>query len=332
MHSSLLLRLSALAACFHALAGTALAQSFPPDSAFVPLHCGDAVMTDRYQDESGAIDERDIVGDSDHAAGYRAVDAQFLYLRMRLDADSIPGGTIRPFAWGMEIDIDGDRTDYEILGLVDGVSGNVLLYRNSTTTLPNDPTDPADTPAVATYPASSHARSSTAAGTSNGANPDFFITIALPWADLGPLGLDRDTPVVVWAASSSSSNTLNGDFACHDGATGEPTLSGTGSDHTVLDPVIDSDNDGVPDAEEVEAGTDPNDPTSRPGGNALAGGGGCGIGPAAPGSPFAVLLAFVLILSRFRRVPRRTAGRRRERPPFLRAKAQCGTQEESWGW
>jgi hypothetical protein len=301
-----------------ALGGVATAQTFPADGAYTALPCGDGPMTDPFQDESGALDERDLVGDGGNPAGLRALDTGFLYLRMRVDNDAIPGGVVRPFAWGMEIDTDGDFTTYELLGLVDGVSGNVLLYTNNTTTVANDPTDPADTPAVASFPITSHARSTTASGTSYGGDGDFFLSFALPWSMLSSLGLDPDTPVMVWAASSSSANALNGDFACHDGTTGDPSLTGVDNERTVLDPAVDSDGDGYSDATEVEAGSDPNDPDSVPGAGggelAFAGGGGCAIGDGAGAGTSAAASALFLAglalgLARLARVRRRTHAR-----------------------
>ena len=41
----------------------ARAQSFPADDRWAPLPCGKSVMFDARRDQSGAIDERDIVGD-----------------------------------------------------------------------------------------------------------------------------------------------------------------------------------------------------------------------------------------------------------------------------
>src|SRR6185369_11392954 len=94
-------------------AAPARAQSFP--AVLAPLYCQRGHMTDGYRDQSGAVDERDIVGTADRPAGFRAVDAQFLYLRLRLDGSPDRGNALSPFAWGFELSTDGDPTDYEIL-------------------------------------------------------------------------------------------------------------------------------------------------------------------------------------------------------------------------
>lgn len=291
---------AAIAILLVATPATALAQTFPPDTSYVPLRCGDGAMTDRYMDEAGAQDERDIVGDEAAPAGLRAVDAEYLYLRLRLDDDPAPGGSLRPFSWGMEIDLDGDTTTYEILMLVDGIgTGTVTLAENSTTTLPNDPNDPADEPPVASYDFTTHGRSA-AAGSTYGDDADHFLDFAVPWADLAALGLDRDTSIYVWAASSSTQTSLNGDFACHDGAGGDPTLDGIATDPTVLDPTVDTDGDGFPDAQEIAEGTDPFDPNDFPA-SRLEGGGGCAVGGGAA-SPLAVLMLGLLVRRRRRRI------------------------------
>jgi uncharacterized protein (TIGR03382 family) len=235
-------------------------------------------MTDPYQDESGALNERDLVGNADAATGYRAADSQYLFLRMRLDHDPIPGGNPRPYAWGLLVDTDTNLENYELLLVADGNGGKVVLYRNTQTTLLNDPTDPPEE-MVATYPLSSHARSVVASGPSLTPDADYFLDFAIPWQDLQSVGLYPYTPVTVWAATSSTPTTLNGDFACFDNAGGEPTLSGTNPGATVLDPRVDSDRDGYSDASERAANTDPKDPASHPAGAPdavqLAGGGGC---------------------------------------------------------
>ena len=83
--------------------------AFPVDSAYRPLRCGNGVMTDPFADVAGALNERDIVGDAGHPAGLRASDVNNLYMRIRLEEDPAPGGTPRPYSWGMEFDFDTTR-------------------------------------------------------------------------------------------------------------------------------------------------------------------------------------------------------------------------------
>jgi len=279
----------------------AAAQSFPVDAQWSPLFCGQAVMTDRFQDEAGATAERDLVGDLDAPAAMYAADAQFLYMRMRLDQDAIPTpGMLQPFSWGFAIDLDADVRTYEILLLVDGTAGqnNVVVFRNTMTVTPNDPTDPAEM-SVMTFPITTHAQKRTAAGSQFGGGNDFWLELAVPWTTLMPLGWSRTTPIRVWAASSTSANSLNGDFACHDGASGDPLLDVIVSDPTVGDPVVDTDGDGFTDAQEIAAGSDPNDPNSVPA-SRLEGGGGC----AAGGGGLGVAIAFLAICRRRRKLAR----------------------------
>ena len=284
------------------ISSTAHAQMFPPDSAFRELLCGGLPMFDAVGDEAGALADRDIVGDFGDPAGMRAADQTHLYLRMRLDQDPAPGGVFRQGSWGFEIDVDGMRANYELLVIVDATGPGpqlVRLMRNTTTAQANDPTDPAEME-VMTFPTASHARAVATTTSSLGGNGDFFLDVAVPWSALMPLGLDRDQRIFMWVASSTLANALNGDFACHAGASGEPTLDGVASDPTAGDPDIDSDNDGFSDAEEIEAGSNPNDPNSVPA-SRLEGGGGCSAGGGGIG------IAFALLAIRWRRAGRRRA-------------------------
>jgi hypothetical protein len=273
-------KLAILAALVLALAPVrAHAATFPADSAFVPLRCHDGTMTDARGDDAPFLDARDVVGEVGAAAGLRASDDQFLYLRMRLDADPAPGGTPGVSAWGMAFDLDGDRRTYEVLVLVSGIAGgagSVSVFTNKTTTTPNDRTDPADQPAAATYTFANAARTVTAASTTGG-NPDYYLDVAIPWTALQPLGLDRDTPTYVWVASSSQADRLDGDFACFDERTGTATLDGTSSDPTTGDPNRDS---------------------GSPGGERLEGGGGCGAAGGAPGAALIVVMLVGLVRAR----------------------------------
>jgi hypothetical protein len=229
------MKIAAILGFAAALAGgaaTAAGQVFPADDDWTALACGDRPMFDGVADEPQAVDERDIVGDDDAPAGFHALDDDFLYLRLRLEADPVQAsGALRPFAWGMGFDLDGDRTTYELLIMATGADQTVKLFSNDTTTIANSPADPADQPAVASYPFDDAGRSA-AAGSSFGGDADRFLDLAVPWADLEPLGLSPATTIAVWAATSTNGDRMDADLACHDGASGEPTLDGTASDET----------------------------------------------------------------------------------------------------
>jgi hypothetical protein len=208
-----------------ALLGTAArAQTFP--ATFAPLYCPRGLMIDAYRDQSGAIDDRDIVGSVDRPAGLRAVDAQFLYFRMRLDASPMQGGGLTQFAWGFELSTDNDPTNYEILISVDGASQMVGLYSNTVTTIPDSPADPADQ-LIMSYPFAQNGRVVDAGPSIFAGGNDSFIDMAVPWSDLATLGLTPTSIVTIWAATSTNPDRLNGDFACHDGggAANVPPLS-----------------------------------------------------------------------------------------------------------
>jgi uncharacterized membrane protein YgcG len=225
-----LVSLAALELAVAATPGAARAQTFPADNAWLPFRCGNRLMNDGVRDQATAIDERDLVGDLVDAAGAHASDPDFLYLRLRVDDVPTMGPNLRPFAWGYALRQVGVNRDYQALITVDGRTERVLLYRNTVIGVPNSPTDPADNPPAASYPLATHGRTLLAA-TSFGNERDHFIDMAVPWTALAPLGFDRRQAFVVWAASSSAPDRLDGDFACHDarGGNGVPDLDGSAS-------------------------------------------------------------------------------------------------------
>ncbi|MEO6775864.1 MAG: hypothetical protein ABI467_23085 [Kofleriaceae bacterium] len=271
--------------------GTAAAApvTFPVDSAYQPLRCGGTPMYDGYRDQPGFVDEGDVVGSATSPAALRASDATYLYLRIRLDGDPAPTQTPKPASWGIELDLDGDPTTYEMLMLVDGIASNnaVELFTNKTVTLPNDPDDPADLPAVATYTFANNARSVVAPMPTTGGNPDYFLDFALPWTDLVAAGLNHGTATRLWIASSTSVDSLNGDFACDDGASGVVHLDATDSDATTGDPANDPNGGGS---------------GSGSGGERLEGGGGCSTTGTTSTSWFGI--ALVMLIGRRVRRPR----------------------------
>ena len=219
-----------------ALAGRAAAQTFPAAGAYVPFQCGGAPMTDAVGDTPMATGALDLVGTNASPAGLHAADAQFLYLRMRVAATPLAGAnTLQNNSWGFELDLDGDRSTYELLIAASGTNNTsqVGIYRHPSTVVANDPADPAVVPASFTYSFATHGQA-VAAGSAVGGGADAFVDLAVPWTDLATVGVQRDTPVYVWAGSSTVANALDLDLACFGGAGGQ--LGGIDVGRTTPDP------------------------------------------------------------------------------------------------
>ncbi|MBW2263370.1 MAG: hypothetical protein JRG91_15505 [Deltaproteobacteria bacterium] len=235
----------------------------PADEEFVPFYCDGVPAWDPVGDTSGGTAHRDIVGETAHPALLRAMDDTYLYLRMRLDDDPVQSpGDLKPFGWGWEIDNDSVLNTYEYLHLVDGVGTDTVTWQENTVqeTL-DDPSDPAEV-ILQTYTPPDDFWHVQDAGSSMGGDPDYFLTVAIPLADLAAASIPTDEPVVLWAGTSNSVHALNVDFACHDNSTGDPTLSDTGPDPIYPDPDLDRDGDGLTNDEETRLGTDPDNPDS----------------------------------------------------------------------
>ena len=247
------------------------AQTFPRDDQWRVLECDGVASFDPVADEPAAVDERDVVGDSAQPALYYFADADFLFLRMRVEADPrMNAMDLRPSGWAAELDTDVFFGTYELFAGVDGVANpdEVILARNTTQRPAGDPADPPET-TIATYPGRTHARGVEAMGvfaSSFGGDADFFVDWAIARGDLAAENvLDTSLLALVMGTSTDAAG-IDADIACHDGSGGGATLV-----EVITDPVtpsgvvvVDTDGDGYPDSVEVAAGTDPNDPSSFP--------------------------------------------------------------------
>ncbi|MBI5501539.1 MAG: thrombospondin type 3 repeat-containing protein [Deltaproteobacteria bacterium] len=228
----------------------ATAQEFPATEDWVPLHCGTALAWDPLGDESGAQGSRDIVGDDAAPAGYIFADAEFVYFRMRVDDVATDRSEFDPFGWGIELDVDRVRETYEFLLMIDGISNpdEVTWSQNTVQGSRNSPADRAEL-LLGTFDALTHARG-VPAETSFGGDLDWFIDVALPFADLAAAGIGADTPLVLIYGTSSNAHSLNADLMCNDAETDPHTLTDAGTDIVTRDgtePSGDADGDTVPD-------------------------------------------------------------------------------------
>lgn len=315
---------SAVLSLLHVLPSAVKAQTFPDDDAWRALACGRVPSFDPRRDEPGASLERDIVGDAERPAIYLSADATHVFFRMRVDGQPAVDGDFEPFGWGVAIDSNLDRRDYELLVMLDGraMTDTVRLLRNSVPMGDGDPRDPAEQE-LATYPGAMNARAVLAEGpfaSRFGGDADYFVDIAVERDDLA--GVSPTTPLLLVFGTSTDGAVLDADLACHVAGEDPRTFAGAASDAVTIsgEDVPDRDDDGVPDSEEeargtdpdredsdgdgypdgveIREGTDPNDPNSTPQNLKLRGGGGAAGGcslRSGTGAPWGVLLALIAL-------------------------------------
>lgn len=311
-------------------ASSASAQTWPADADWRVIECLGGPSFDPLRDESGAVGERDVVGDAGAPALHGFADATHVFWRIRVDAAATDDtGAFRPFSWAVAIDTDGMRQTYELLAQVDGVAGadEVALLENTMTARLDDPSDPAEA-TLQTWPAMMAARGVMATDSNFGGDADFFVDMAIDKSVLMAQGVMDATSIVLVFGTSSSGGRIDADLGCNDAAVDPRTLTGASTDATTptgmvapdtdgdglsnpeemvigTNPgAVDTDGDGFNDGVEVRAGTDPLDPQSFPTGVGIRGGGGLG-GCATTGTPgapsAAVLVGLALLLTTRRR-------------------------------
>ena len=204
--------------------------------------------------DADSIDSLDIVGSTDHPAGYWSMGPADLYVRVRLSADpswssSLGGlqGDGLTYAWGLLFETDGDpeRFDHALilhsggyfLDLVSGASGTGWMATPSTVET-----------SVA-FPIS-EGRVALSYAPSDLGSDDTFLEFAIPRGTIG-LATDTDTCQI---ALVTDFNRISGGFEWD-------VANGVGSDiltDTWSDPIgADVDADGIDFDSEIALGTDP---------------------------------------------------------------------------
>ncbi|NOY27003.1 MAG: hypothetical protein GXP62_14125, partial [Oligoflexia bacterium] len=129
------------------------AFAWPADDAWVSFTQGGDFVADLSGDISDVNSSNDIVGEAstDRAAAYWYADADFLYLRMRLNESPwlTTDTSLQSRAWAFQLDTDGDSDpdshadNYEFVLGLSGPADTFVIYENSTRS--GGETDPAET-------------------------------------------------------------------------------------------------------------------------------------------------------------------------------------------
>jgi hypothetical protein len=242
--------LVALAAAVALAVSPAMAQEWPNDSQWWPLLIDGEPATDVCDAAQGP---RDIVGSAEHPVvllyfSYPALGepADYFFVRMRIDEDPSQGGGLSPFGWAVEFDVDQDLSDYEYIGMADGILNPdmVTLAKNTVQDELYSPSDQAEVE-LGSWLFEDNGRVLSAPSNLCG-TPDFFLDFFFPMQPLYDDGLDPDQPVVMIFGSSQNTHSITDDLIGNDGGSDPFTL-----DEGSSDPVgQDGDGDGISDLDD----------------------------------------------------------------------------------
>ncbi|MCO4763393.1 MAG: hypothetical protein KC502_17885 [Myxococcales bacterium] len=225
----------------------ASAPAYPDTSKMTPAFCSTGQASDTVKDAAGALNERDIVGDSKHPALLTYRDKDFFYTRIRLNADPVvsKGGNspLAQFGWGFGIDVDNDTKTIEYAVIASGIVEKLMLTNNvdkkneikSWAPLLDQGKQGANGQTfLAQYAEVRKADD----GSKFGGDDDYFLTIAVPIAESEDATKSNSKPlkwskIRVWVGTSSNGHTLDKDYMCWDDTTGGVQL-----DKAVSDPII----------------------------------------------------------------------------------------------
>jgi uncharacterized repeat protein (TIGR01451 family) len=215
-----------------------LARAWPGDGDWIPIYNGSDMLSD-LEDSAGS---RDIVGDAASAAAYLFNDGNYIYFRLRLDADprDNSGVALSPFGWGFLLDLNQNLDDYEYMIMLDGISSPETMYlaRNTQQGTIGDPSDKAELiiwQETLNYGNNFRALGPLDSGgptTSFGGDDDFFLDYFIPYDVFkNSMGLTDDSLIRYFVGSSNSAQTLSADLVggstLYDGSSNYVMPSGT---------------------------------------------------------------------------------------------------------
>lgn len=240
------------------------AAAWPADKDWTPLLTGGTFLTDPEEDVTGA--RVDLVGDSADAAGLWDIDADNLYLRMRLNDNpcSNPGEietceVLLTDAWGFLFSVDGDDANFEAVLLLSNF-GNSLTLRENPAGTGWDDSFSSNAAWSTNIPIGAGLARLVQADSSFLPNIDVFLDLQVPLDELASLlGDDYSDDLRIALATHRDFSVVTGDALETDVAGGDNTGTVSLSDALADALLLDADGDGLLLGEEEALGTDPED-------------------------------------------------------------------------
>ncbi|MBM4376463.1 MAG: OmpA family protein [Deltaproteobacteria bacterium] len=246
-----------------------LAANFPADTDWVSVKTVAGGLSDGADSPGGG---RDIVGTNVAPAAFVYLGADELFIRLRVNDKPTQGGELSAFGWGFLFDTDGLFNNYEFALMASGKANDkaMILAQNTTPQNLGRPDDTAETElhrVSLDYTAGTGNIRVVLAATQIGGNADYFIDLAFPrTAFFNLTKISLDDGLRLWAGTSSSGQSISVDIAGSSSAPStENLLDATKSvpvTFTQISMPTDTDGDGITDAKEAAAGTNPSDADS----------------------------------------------------------------------
>lgn len=200
------------------LAIPAGAFAWPAAGAWIPIYAPSGFV----QDPGGSLDttgngtnHTDIVGDTTNAAAFIYNDGIDIYFRMRIDADPLQGGALKPFGWGVLIDTDLDAHDYEYMLMLDGIANpdEIYLAKNTVQQNIDDPSDKPEQIEWIKLAVNNTDYIASLAETNFTGDPDYFLDFKVPFdIFLLSLGITESSLIRYFYGTSQSAQQLSADL------------------------------------------------------------------------------------------------------------------------
>ncbi|MFT7243800.1 MAG: putative repeat protein (TIGR01451 family) [Candidatus Azotimanducaceae bacterium] len=195
----------------------ASAASWPTDGDWLPVLRGGSSIQDDDTDFQTHIN---FVGPGSTSI-YMFNDGNQLQFRFRLDATPLTNQNgLKSFGWGTLFDIDGDANSYEYMLMLDGISEELYIAKNTSPTSIGDPSDKAETilwQQAATQGLSGNYRVTQTTDSNFSGNPDFFLDFRAPYSVIkAALGIDDNDLLRLFFGTSASAQTLSKDLSGSD--------------------------------------------------------------------------------------------------------------------